>query len=86
MICFAGRAEQALPGPDHHRKTIRPRHKPFHLGNRVWLGAGATVLGATIGESAVVGTGGVVTSDVPPGVIVAGNPAQLGRKNVSWRL
>ena len=64
----------------------RPRHKPVHLGNRVWLGAGATVLSATIGESAVVGTGGVVTSDVPPGVIVAGNPAQIVRKNVSWRL
>ena len=42
------------------------------------IGANATVLaGVTIGQSAIVGAGAVVTRDVPPNAIVAGNPAQL---------
>jgi acetyltransferase-like isoleucine patch superfamily enzyme len=42
------------------------------------IGSGATlVCGVTIGERAVVGAGSVVTKDVPPGVVVAGNPARV---------
>jgi acetyltransferase-like isoleucine patch superfamily enzyme len=41
------------------------------------IGSNATILcGITIGENAIVGAGSVVTHDVPPGVVVAGNPAQ----------
>lgn len=44
------------------------------------IGSGATVLSrVTIGENAIVGAGSVVTSDVPPNVIVAGNPAKALR-------
>ncbi len=40
------------------------------------IGSNATILcGLTIGEAAIVGAGSVVTHDVPPGTIVAGNPA-----------
>jgi acetyltransferase-like isoleucine patch superfamily enzyme len=44
------------------------------------IGSGATILcGITVGESAIVGAGSVVTKDVPPNSIVAGNPARVLR-------
>jgi len=44
------------------------------------IGSGTTVLaGVTIGENAIVGAGSVVTKDVPPNSIVAGNPAKFLR-------
>ena len=45
------------------------------------IGSGSTILGnITIGENAIVGAGSVVTKDVPPNTIVAGNPALVLRK------
>ena len=44
------------------------------------IGSGATILpNLVIGEGALVGAGSVVTADVPPGTIVAGNPARILR-------
>lgn len=45
------------------------------------IGSNTTVLGGvTIGENAIVGAGSVVTKDVPPNTIVAGNPARVFRQ------
>jgi len=44
------------------------------------IGSSATLLsGITVGERAIVGAGSVVTKDVPPDTIVAGNPAKIIR-------
>lgn len=51
--------------------------EPIRIGNDVWIGAGATVLGGvTIGHGAVVAAGSVVTRDVAPLSIVGGVPAK----------
>jgi len=48
------------------------------------IGSGATVLSkVVVGENSVVGAGSVVTRDVPPNVIVAGNPAKILRSITS---
>jgi maltose O-acetyltransferase len=50
------------------------------IGNDVWIGARAIVLpGVQIGDQAIVGAGAVVTKDVEPLAIVAGNPARVIR-------
>lgn len=53
---------------------------PVLIGSDVWIGYAATVLsGITVGDSSVIGAGAVVSKDVPPNVIVAGNPARIVR-------
>jgi serine O-acetyltransferase len=48
------------------------------VGNKVLIGAGAKVLGPlTLGDGSRVGANAVVTKDVPAGVTVVGNPAQI---------
>lgn len=55
--------------------------KPVVIGKNAWIGAGATILpGVTVGENAVVGAASVVTHDVAPDTIVAGNPAKFIRR------
>lgn len=51
-------------------------NRPVRIGERVWIGARATILkGVTIGDGAVVGACSVVTKDVPAGAIVTGPKA-----------
>lgn len=63
-----------------HIETARP----VTLGRNVWIGGAAVILpGVTIGDGAVVGAGSVVAKDVPPGCVVAGNPAKVSRRITS---
>ena len=51
------------------------------IGNDVWIGQNATILpGVHIGDGAIIGLNSVVSKDVEPYTIVAGNPAQFIRK------
>lgn len=51
---------------------------PIQIGNDVWIGTRAVILsGVTIGDGAVIGSGSIVTKDVPPYTIVGGIPAKV---------
>lgn len=51
------------------------------VGNDVWIGQNSTILpGVHIGDGAIIGLNSVITRDVPPYTIVAGNPAKAVRK------
>ena len=67
--------EDRVDWPDMHIKT-----KPIHIQDGAWLGASVIVLkGVTIGANSVVGAGAVVTKDIPPNQVWAGNPARFLR-------
>lgn len=54
---------------------------PVVIEDDAWIGAGSIILpGCRVGKGAVIGAGSVVTKDVPPYSIVAGNPAKIIRE------
>jgi galactoside O-acetyltransferase len=54
---------------------------PVSIGDKAWIGFNAIILkGVTIGEGAIIAAGAVVTKDVPPYSIAAGNPARVVRE------
>ena len=54
---------------------------PITIGNNVWIGGGVQVMpGVSIGDNTVIGSGSIVTKDIPGGVIAAGNPCKILRK------
>jgi maltose O-acetyltransferase len=62
------------------RRAGYERVSPIVIEDDVWLGGNVVVCpGVTIGAGSIIGAGSVVTRDVPPGVIAAGNPARVVR-------
>ena len=63
-----------------HPTDIDLRDEGVTIDDDVWIGCNVVVLkGVTIGRGAVIGAGSIVTTDVPPYVLVAGNPARFIR-------
>jgi acetyltransferase-like isoleucine patch superfamily enzyme len=61
--------------------------RPTTIGNDVWIGNHVFVMdGVTIGHGAIIGAGSVVTKDVDPYTIVAGNPARAIRDRFETRM
>lgn len=67
---------------EHHKGAAERRAgleigRPVTIGENVWIGGSAILLGGiTIGDNAIVGAGSVVTKDVPANATVVGNPAR----------
>jgi acetyltransferase-like isoleucine patch superfamily enzyme len=66
--------------------TAAPRHLPVSIGDRCWIGAGATILkGVRLGPDCVVAAGSVVTRSAAQGQLLGGVPATVLADSVSWR-
>lgn len=72
-----------------HRDSVKKKFSSFnflpqhitHIGNDVWIGEGAFIkAGVKIGDGSVIGMGAVVTKNVEPYTVVAGNPARVIRQ------
>lgn len=70
-----------------HRADVDIPNAPIVISPYAWLGFNSIILkGVTVGEGAIVAAGSVVTSDVPAGAIVAGDPAKVVRSLIKGQL
>jgi maltose O-acetyltransferase len=89
-VCPVTIGDDCLLGPGVHIYTathpLDPAQRadgleygePVTVGDNVWIGGQAVLNpGVSVGDDSVVGSGAVVTSDVPEGVVVQGNPATV---------
>ena len=73
ILSHDGSAKMVHPGSNGYGKIV--------IGNHVFIGVNAIILpNVTIGDHAIVAAGAVVTKDVPPETLVAGNPARELKK------
>lgn len=64
-------------------EMIRRLYAHTRIGQRCFIGARSLIMpGVTVGDGSIVAAGSVVTKDVPPRSIVAGNPARIIRSDV----
>lgn len=62
-----------------HESITLEEATPVVIGDNAWIGTGALILRASIGDNSIVAAGAVVTKPVPPNTLVAGNPARVIR-------
>ena len=81
MNCSIVSSNHTIPTRDSKFRYEPDILLPVTIGEDVWIGAGAQILGGvSIGDGAVIGAGSVVTKDVPAFGIVVGNPAKVIRE------
>ncbi len=79
--CLFVTGDHNIPPPQQSFDTSGSRNRPIRIEDEVFIGARVTVLGGvTVGQGAVIGACAVVVRDVPPGAVVAGNPARVLRQ------
>ncbi len=82
--CFIAGADNHHPDPIKRRTEPEPKSslRPLTIEDDVFVATGSTIYkGVTIGRGSIVSAGSVVTRNVPPFTVVAGNPAR-----VVWRM
>ncbi|HEY5532871.1 MAG TPA: CatB-related O-acetyltransferase [Candidatus Anoxymicrobiaceae bacterium] len=80
---FAGKEHDRWPDVEGVDKYLTTRGD-VTIGNDVWIGSDVIIMsGVTIGDGAAIGAGSVITTDVEPYSVVAGNPARVIKKRFS---
>ena len=80
-LCFAERRNDVVEWLAQRKDWTNVAMAPVRIADKAWIGARAIVLkGVTVGEGAIIAAGSVVTKDVPPWTIFAGNPARIVRE------
>lgn len=75
-LVFTHRRNDCMDWQSGSKDWTHVRSEPVVIESKAWIGARSIVLkGVCVGEGAVIGAGSVVTRDVPPWTLVAGNPA-----------
>jgi acetyltransferase-like isoleucine patch superfamily enzyme len=80
--CLLGHYTFVMDNDQHDaiRHSELPQSGPVVIEDHVWIGSKAVILpGVRIGSRAVIGAGSVVTKDIPPRCVAAGNPARVLR-------
>lgn len=92
IVCAGGRhhSDFASTFPFDRLLLQRPQDRVYQttrdttIGNDVWIGTGAMIFGGVhVGDGAVISGGSVVSSDIPPYAVAAGNPAGVVRYRFS---
>jgi acetyltransferase-like isoleucine patch superfamily enzyme len=81
--CHLGHYTFVMDNDQHDvvRHTELPQSFPVIIEDHVWIGSKVVILpGVRIGSRAVVGAGSIVTKDIPPRCVAAGNPARVLRR------
>jgi virginiamycin A acetyltransferase len=65
--------------PPKNAKSEVKTVKQVKIGNDVWIGTGVIILNVSIGDGAIIGSGAVVSEDIPPYAVAVGVPAKVIR-------